>query len=256
MKPLNEYPVTFAYKAQDGKYYGTNGSVGLYHRGEDRKAPLGTPIIVQGVTIGEVGKSGLASGYHCHFQCMVGGNDVSPVPYRFTGGKVVRADFHTQFGYHVRIQHADGTIMIYAHLSKINVSVGQVIKLSTGDTMNQEAGTELYRTALFREPESVAGASQWNGQTPAHALRAVRGAEWQSVKARLEAYPKLEQAIRDLETALANEKNKPPQVVEKIVEKIVTKNVEIIKEIERIVEIEPSWVVKVRDFIKAFLKLK
>jgi len=125
-----------------------------------------------------------------------------------------------------------------------------------GDTMNQEAGTELYRTALFREPESVAGASQWNGQAPAHALRAVRGAEWQSVKARLEAYPKLEQAIRDLETALANEKNKPPQVVEKIVEKIVTKNVEIIKEIERIVEIEPSWVVKVRDFIKAFLKLK
>ena len=38
-----------------------------------------------------------------------------------------------------------------------------VIGNTQGDVMNQEAGTELYRTALFREPENASVASQWNG---------------------------------------------------------------------------------------------
>lgn len=113
--------------------------------------------------------------------------------------------------------------------------------------MNQEAGTELYRTALFREPESAAGASQWNGQSPAQALRAVRGAEWQALKGRLQAYDALQAKVAELsarptkaeleavvqtanserdkvaklEEALAAEKAKPPVEVVKEVEKPV-----------------------------------
>lgn len=122
-----------------------------------------------------------------------------------------------------------------------------------GDIMNQEAGTELYRTALFREPESTAGASQWNGQTPAQALRAVRGAEWQSIKGRLDAYATLQSQVAELssrptkaeleavvqtanqerdkiavlETALAEEKAKPPVTIEvttPVDEKVVVTN--------------------------------
>lgn len=100
-----------------------------------------------------------------------------------------------------------------------------------GVTMNNESGTELYRTGLFREPENATVAGQWNGQPPEQALRAVRGAEWQSIKARLEAYPKLEKAVSDLQTALINEKNKPPEKVIETTEKIVEKPVEVIKEV-------------------------
>jgi len=132
--------------------------------------------------------------------------------------------------------------------------------ITQGDVMNQEAGTELYRTALFREAESPAGASQWNGQTPAQALRAVRGAEWQSIKGRLDAYATLQAKVAELsarptkdelqtlvqtanterdkvallETQLAEEKAKPP--------------VEVVK--------NPSWLNSVIDFINNLLRSK
>ena len=122
------------------------------------------------------------------------------------------------------------------------------------DIMNQEAGTELYRTALFREPESPAGASQWNGQSPAVALRAVRGAEWQLLKGRLQSYDTLQAQVAELsarptkaeleavvqtanterdkiavlETALAEEKAKPPvtiTVTTPVDEKVVVQNI-------------------------------
>ncbi len=131
-----------------------------------------------------------------------------------------------------------------------------------GVVMNQEAGTELYRTALFREPESAAAASQWNGQAPAHALRAVRGAEWQTVRSKVQAFDTLQQQVAELSTRptkaelqnivstltterdkvaslekqLAEEKAKPPVVKE--VEK------EVIKEVEK-----PTTWTKVKEFV-------
>ena len=106
-----------------------------------------------------------------------------------------------------------------------------------GVTMNNESGTELYRTVYFREPENTTVAGQWNGQPPEQALRNARGAEWQSIKARLEAYPKLEKAVSDLQTALANEKNKPPEKVVEIVDRIIEKQVEVIKTVEVVKEV-------------------
>jgi uncharacterized protein YoxC len=143
VKPCNDYPVTFAYKAQDGKYYGPNGSVGLYHRGEDRACPTGSPINVEGVTIGLVGATGLASGPHLHFQCMSGSSDVDPVPYRFRGGTVTTAGWHTQFGNQVRITQPNGIVAIYAHLSKINVTVGQKIGGSMAENITDDVARQI-----------------------------------------------------------------------------------------------------------------
>lgn len=66
------------------------------------------------------------------------------------------------------------------------------------ETMNNEAGAEMYRTVLHREPENPAVTGQWNGQSPAQALRAVRGAEWQSIAARLKNYANLEKQVAEL----------------------------------------------------------
>lgn len=62
----------------------------------------------------------------------------------------------------------------------------------------------------------------------------------------------VQKALSDLQTALQNEKNKPPVEVIKTVEKIVEKVVE--KQV--IVEVEPSYIKKIRDFILGFLNKK
>lgn len=67
---------------------------------------------------------------------------------------------------------------------------------------------------------------------------------------RYQAYPVLDKAVKDLQVALANEQSKPPKEVIKEVEKIVEKTVEV----EVIKVVEPSWLVKVREFINKFLK--
>lgn len=61
------------------------------------------------------------------------------------------------------------------------------------------------------------------------------------------------QQLVDVQTALANEQAKPPKEVVKEVEKIVEKIVEVPKVVEVIKEVEPSWLIKIRDFIKSFI---
>ncbi len=128
MATAADYGVTFGYKAQDGYYYGPNGTVGKYHRGNDRPCPTGTPIIIGSKTIGLTGATGLVSGPHLHTQvCTAGSNyadDFDPSPFEFKFGTIIKAGWHNQFGNHivVRVGNVDIT---YAHLSRIDVSVGQ-----------------------------------------------------------------------------------------------------------------------------------
>lgn len=151
-------------------------------------------------------------------------------------GKVTGAHLHTD-------TRKNGTTWNQSYNNYVD---WEIIVKGQGDVMNTQSGIELYRTALFREPENTGVAGQWNGQAPEQALRAVRGAEWQSIKARLEAYSKLEKAVSDLQTALANEKNRPPEKVIEIIEKIVEKPVEVIKTVEVVKEVPverfPSWI--------------
>ena len=123
------YDVTFGYGAKDGKYYGTNGSIGLYHKGNDRSTPVGTPIDIGGTTIGLTGKSGAVSSAHLHTQAgtdLACQNTFDPTPIEFKPGTVVATGFGNQWGNYITLQVGDKYIT-YAHLSRIDVKVGQKI---------------------------------------------------------------------------------------------------------------------------------
>lgn len=62
----------------------------------------------------------------------------------------------------------------------------------------------------------------------------------------------VQKALSDLQTALQNAQNKPAEVIVKEVEKVVERVVEKVV----VKEVEPTWLVKVRDFILGFLKIK
>lgn len=67
--------------------------------------------------------------------------------------------------------------------------------------MDTNAGRELYRTGLFREPEndSVASAGQWNGRTATNALQVLRDSpEWQMNARKLRDYDVLAKQVTEL----------------------------------------------------------
>ena len=53
--------------------------------------------------------------------------------YAAMGGTVVLATYKSDYGYHVIIDHGDGYSTLYAHASKLNVKVGDVV--NTGDVI-------------------------------------------------------------------------------------------------------------------------
>jgi septal ring factor EnvC (AmiA/AmiB activator) len=141
-------------------------------------------------------------------------------------------------------------------------------QLIKGDTMNTEAGTENYRTALHREPESVAAASQWNGMTPAQALRSVRGTEWQIQDSKLKAYDTLQAQVAELSSrptkaeletvvqTLNDTKNTVASLEQQLEAEKAKPPVQIPVEVIKEVEVNPSWLRKAIDFINNLLRSK
>lgn len=127
MAQASDYPVTFAYGATDGVYYGPNGSIGPYHRGDDRAMPTGTPVIVNGVQIGLSGSTGASSGPHLHIGKWTS-VDVNPQGrgFTFASATVHSTGFDSTNGNWVKVS-AEGYIWVYLHLSRIDVSAGKVL---------------------------------------------------------------------------------------------------------------------------------
>lgn len=123
MKDASQYPVSYPYGATTPPYSPNNP-----HRGEDRKCPKGTPVIVNGVQIGLTGSTGLTTGPHLHVQKNIGSRNYPPngQGFQFNNAKVIKAATDKWNGNHVVLE-ADGFQWYYLHLDKITCSVGQVL---------------------------------------------------------------------------------------------------------------------------------
>lgn len=120
----SDYPISFPYGATSAPY-----SPGRPHKGDDRAAPCGTPVVIGGTQIGLVGTTGLSTGCHLHIQEWKDNFANTRKPKNsFKGGVVTQATSASEFGNYVTIQNKDGWNDTYAHLSKINVKIGDRIE--------------------------------------------------------------------------------------------------------------------------------
>lgn len=120
-----DYPITTPYGQVPG--YPLNGG---FHRGIDYGCPVGTPVVVNGVTIGLSGNTGVTSGPHLHVGRWVGVVPTDPGVKRgfsFASAFVAEVGYDSTNGNFVRVQ-GDGASWVYLHLSKQLVNVGQQLK--------------------------------------------------------------------------------------------------------------------------------
>lgn len=148
-----EYPITFPYGAITPPY-----SEDRPHKGNDRKMPTGTPVVIGDTVVGLAGNTGLSSGSHLHTQAgtdQATSKTVNPTPYEFKPGVVInlRTTDTGEWGRFVTIRTESGMNITYAHLSKVNVTLGQVIK---GDDMDCKPDAKTVTEYFVR----------WVGRTP------------------------------------------------------------------------------------------
>lgn len=160
MTLIQDYPITQPY-GYDPTYPLNNG----FHRGIDYGAPTGTPIIVNGVTIGISGATGAVTGPHVHVGKWLGGDVYDPGVkngFTFTNAKVIEVNQDPTDGKYVKLQ-ADGFQWIYCHMSdNSKVAVGQVLQgedmtLSNALEVNQIWASNGLRAPTEKEVQEALG---------------------------------------------------------------------------------------------------
>lgn len=161
-RDILSYPVNFDYGAKSGSYT---------HRGRDRAAPRGVPVIIGTTKIGEVGSTGYSTGNHLHTQS---GRDelvqstVHPKNHEFKPGVVVRTGEASQWGKYVIVKGVDGYHTCYAHLSRITARKGQKVGVMGVSRTDLDA---IYQHGpLGRKRGSREGEDVYLGKTAAFVL--------------------------------------------------------------------------------------
>lgn len=101
-----------------------------FHNGIDYGFPMGTPVVVNGVTIGLSNNTGASTGPHLHVGKYVGGTVQNPGVgngFSFSSAVVFDTGYDATNGNYVRIT-GDGALWNYLHMEKVLVSKGQVLK--------------------------------------------------------------------------------------------------------------------------------
>lgn len=224
-----------------------DGDTWLYAHLSEFKVAVGQQV-KRGQVIATSGATGFVTGPHCHLEVFPqwGGfrdyyGTVDPIKYLAEetrlietvgqvstpsgGGEVMNDDTSRQVAYHYLGRHGRD---------------GKPNALSSPQELQGRPLTNAELGGIFLSPES----RRWRDvELPAlfNERDALRG----QVKA-------LATQLKDVQTALANEKAKPPVEVVKEVEKIVEKPVEVVRE----VEVEPSWLKATVAFIRKVLKIQ
>lgn len=116
-----------------------------FHNGIDYGYPMGTPVVVNGVTIGLSNNTGASTGPHLHVGKYVGGSVQDPGVgngFSFNSAVVFDTGSDATNGKYVRIT-GDGALWNYLHLGTILVTKGQVLKQVKELTMTPEAAAVL-----------------------------------------------------------------------------------------------------------------
>lgn len=137
MRDASTYPISTPYGYVPG-YPLNNG----FHQGIDYACPMGTPVVVNGVTIGLSGNTGYSDGPHCHVGKWLNGVVQNPYNggWKFKSAVVTEINEDVQNGKYVRVQ-GDGYSWVYLHLSNNTlVQVGHVLEeepmFNDGDRKN------------------------------------------------------------------------------------------------------------------------
>ncbi len=155
MRDASQFNISFPYGATSAPY-----SVAHKHRGDDRACPTGTPVVIEGTTIGLTGATGKVTGPHLHTQeWQASTANVRQPQNAFKGGTVTAATESSDFGKYVTISTADGWSDSYAHLSQINVKVGQVIG---GEDMYEGKTAKQWAEFWKKDIEAERGSSRLN----------------------------------------------------------------------------------------------
>jgi hypothetical protein len=147
VKDASQYPITQPYGYDPS--YPLNGG---WHRGIDYGSPTGTPVVVNGVTIGLSGSTGAVTGPHLHVGRFVNGAATDPGTgngFTLDNAVVFDTGYDAVNGNYVRVK-GSGALWVYLHLSKINVKRGDKLQ---GDTMTipDEDGWYARIAKLYRQ---------------------------------------------------------------------------------------------------------
>ena len=167
-----DYPVTFGY----GEKTTINGKP-YTHRGNDRRTPTGTPVVIGSTTIGLTGNTGLSTGPHLHTQAGTDAavqNTTDPTGHEFKGGVVTstRTTDSGAWGKYVTIKTGK-MYVTYAHLSKVNVKVGDKVGEMTDAEINK-----AYKIGGYGKNAPAKDRAHWKNSTLSKMLEAIWNSDW------------------------------------------------------------------------------